>query len=202
MDVDQIAEGLWRWTTRHPEWTPDADWPAEVGCVYYEAPGAVVLVDPLVPSEPDQRERFLAALDRDVERAGRPLTILITVHWHRRSADELAERYGAAVWTSESSEATPGGVEAIEADRKDEVLVWIPEHRAVVAGDVLLGDDTGGVRLCPESWLPAGVGHEELRENLHPLLELPVERVLLSHGEPLLGNGAEALARALGAPTS
>ena len=39
----------------------------EVGSVYYEADDAVVLIDPIVPSE--DRERFLDALDRDVERA-------------------------------------------------------------------------------------------------------------------------------------
>ncbi len=71
MDVEQIAEGLWRWTARHPEWRPDADWPPDVGCVYYEGPDAVVLVDPLVPQ--DDADRFWAALDRDVERAARDL---------------------------------------------------------------------------------------------------------------------------------
>ena len=197
MDVEQIAEGLWRWTTTHPEWRPDADWPAEVGCVFYEGPDTVVLVDPLVPVEPDQRERFLAALDRDVERAGRPLEIALTVHWHRRSIDELAERFGARIWTGESGEPSPGGVEPIEADRKDEVLLWIAEHRALVAGDVLLGDDEGGVRLCPADWLPRGTTTADLREALRPVLELPVERVIVSHGTPVLEGAKEALSRAL-----
>jgi hypothetical protein len=55
------------------------------------------------------------------------------------------------------------------------------------------------VRLCPESWLPSGVGHAELRTALAPLLELPVERVLVSHGVPVLGGGHAALAKALAA---
>ncbi|HEY9456357.1 MAG TPA: hypothetical protein VIQ56_00485, partial [Gaiella sp.] len=57
----------------------------------------------------------------------------------------------------------------------------------------------GGVRLCPESWLPSGVGHAELRTALAPLLELPVERVLVSHGVPVLAGGHDALAKALAA---
>jgi glyoxylase-like metal-dependent hydrolase (beta-lactamase superfamily II) len=87
------------------------------------------------------------------------------------------------------------------AHRKDEVLVWIPEHRVLVAGDVLLGDDAGGVRLCPESWLPDGIGHAELRAVLRPLLELPIKSVLASHGEPVRSGAARALAKALDAPT-
>src|SRR5919197_2108682 len=49
MQVQEIALGLWRWTGMHPDWTPgDASpegWEQEVGCVYYEAPAAVVLID-------------------------------------------------------------------------------------------------------------------------------------------------------------
>ena len=37
----------------------------------------------------------------------------------------------------------------------------------------------------------------ELRESLRPLLDLPVELVLVSHGEPVLENGREAIAAAL-----
>jgi hypothetical protein len=42
MQVARIAEGLWRWSAYYEEWRED------VGCVYYEAPDAVVLIDPLV----------------------------------------------------------------------------------------------------------------------------------------------------------
>jgi hypothetical protein len=37
----------------------------------------------------------------------------------------------------------------------------------------------------------------QLRKALQPLLELPVEMVLVSHGEPVLSGGREALVRAL-----
>jgi len=66
-----------------------------------------------------------------------------------------------------------------------------------VPGDVILGSEGGGLRLCPESWLPAGVGHARLRGILAPLLELPVERVLVSHGEPVSENARARLAEAL-----
>ena len=58
---------------------------------------------------------------------------------------------------------------------------------------MILGADGGGLRFCPESWLPDGVGHAELRTSLYLLIELPVERVLVSHGAPVLADGARAL---------
>lgn len=49
------------------------------------------------------------------------------------------------------------------------------------------------------SWLRylKGIDGTELRVLLAPLLDLPVERVLTSHGEPVLARGREALAGAL-----
>ena len=83
MVVQEVAAGLWRWTGEHPEWTPEQGgpegWERDVGCVYYEAPEAVVLFDPLVP--PEDEERFWRALDRDVERVGKPVCVLATVRW-------------------------------------------------------------------------------------------------------------------------
>ena len=39
--------------------------------------------------------------------------------------------------------------------------------------------------------------HDDLRASLRPLLDLPVELVLVSHGRPLLSDGREALAAVL-----
>ncbi|MBA2357225.1 MAG: hypothetical protein H0V84_02215, partial [Actinobacteria bacterium] len=61
----------------------------------------------------------------------------------------------------------------------------------------LLGDGAGGVRICPPSWLPKGTTLENLRDSLRPLLDLHVERILVSHGEPVLAGGRDALTRAL-----
>jgi len=81
VDVQRLADGLWRWTT------------PEAGCVYYEAPDAVVLFDPLVPA--GEEEEFLAYLDRDVERLDLPVSILLTAARNERSASLLCERYRA-----------------------------------------------------------------------------------------------------------
>jgi hypothetical protein len=138
----------------------------------------------------DEPKRFWRALDRDVEQAGKPVAVLLTVHWHGRSADEIAARYGAR-------REPPAGVEVFPVERGyEEVVFWLPEHRALVAGDALLGADDGGVRLCPPSWRTK-TDDAVFRSSLERLLELPVERVLVSHGEPVLENGRDALARAL-----
>jgi glyoxylase-like metal-dependent hydrolase (beta-lactamase superfamily II) len=212
MEVAEIAPRLWRWTGYHEEWRE------EVGCVYYETEDGVVLVDPLVP--PEDAERFLRALDRDVRKLALPVHVLVTVFWHTRSSAAMVERYGARVWAPRGARAAvarragvvtdafepgdrlPGGIRALRTARRGEVAYWIDRHRALVPGDVLLGDGAGGIRMCPESWLPRAKKHSDLAASLRPILDLPVERVLLSHGDPVLAAGREALARALAAPSS
>src|SRR5262245_13502429 len=172
MDVRELRPGLWRWTARHPDWTPEEDdWDQEVACLYVETDEAVVLVDPLVPDGPHEAERMLTALDADVARLGLPLAIVLTLFWHERSAGELASRYGAEIWATVAAvkrlevrvdrpfapgDRVAGGIETIDAHRRDEVLLWLPPYRTLVAGDVLLGDEAGGLRVCPDSWLEPG----------------------------------------------
>jgi glyoxylase-like metal-dependent hydrolase (beta-lactamase superfamily II) len=207
VDVTRIAEGLWRWTGRHEEWKDD------VGCVYLESADGVCLFDPLVP--PEDAERFWSALDRDVEKLNGRVHVLITVHYHARSAREIVGRYGAELWAPLRARAAverragrvdhafrpgdrlPAGIEALPSGRRTEVLYLLAEQRALVPGDVLLGDDSGGLRLCPRSWLPASVDLDEVRASLRPLLDLDLDRVLVSHGSPVLSAGTDALAKAL-----
>jgi len=187
VQVDQLASGLWRWTAPHPDWKEGDDWEQEVGCVYYEAADAIVLIDPLVPPE---RERFFEALDRDVERRGLPVSIVLTCKWHVRSADELTERYDAG-------DAPPAGVEPVLVlPEIEETLWWLPEPSTLIVADVLIGAPDG-ISVCPDSWLEDEASPQTIRAALQPLLGLPVERVLVSHGEPALENGRAALERAL-----
>lgn len=187
MRVDDLAPGLWRWTAPHPDWKQGDDWDEEVGCVYYEAAAATVLIDPLVPPE---RDRFFEALDRDVERRGLPVAVLLTVPWHERSTAELVERYAA-------TDEAPVGVQPFAVAEVDETLWWLPEQATLVAGDVLLGADAG-IAVCPDSWLDERSSPQSIRAALRPLLDLPLDRILVSHGEPVLSEGRAALERALG----
>ena len=199
-ELSELAPGLWRWTSPHPDWTPDAapgspgDWPRDVGSVLCETDHATALIDPLLP--PD-RDRFLRGLDRLVRGRGVPVLALTTIGFHRRSRDELADRYGAS--TSRAKRELPDGIESFPIRGAGETMFWLARQRALVPGDRILGAG-GALRLCPESWLhylPSGLTLEGLRERLRPLLELPIERVIVSHGEPVLADGREALAEAL-----
>lgn len=193
----EIAPGLLRWTAPHPDWNPQAergsaeDWDQLVGSVLYELPDTVVLIDPLLPS--DGRARFLEWLDERV--AGRPVSILTTIRWHRRDRAELAERYRAN--TSRAWNVVPAGIEQRPLHGGGETLFWLPAVATLVAGDRLVGAH-GGLSVCPQSWLEGvRADRADLAGLMRPLLELPIERVLVSHGEPVLHDGRAALVRAI-----
>lgn len=188
--LEEVRPGVKRWLGEHPEWRPeedelDASYRA-VASLLYHARNAVVLIDPLV------RDELWPALDAEVEEGGAPVVVLTTIKFHTRSRDEVARRYGAKLGR------LPEGVRAFPAERGDEVAFWLEEPRAVVFGDAVLGDQHGGLRLCP--WFRDDEGRERTRQALLPLLELPVDLVLPAHGEPVLAGGRDALARALDSP--
>ena len=138
--MQEIESGLWRWTAPHPEWDPDptptTGWIEEVGSVYCELPGAILLVDPVVPADAGDAARLWSALDRDVERLGRPVCVVVTVHWHRRGADAVVARYGA------HDGVVPDGARAIAlGDPIGETAYALPQFRALVVGDVVIGGD-------------------------------------------------------------
>jgi hypothetical protein len=201
--VDEIRPGLWHWTAPHPDWKPSdggpEGWEQEVSAYAYVADDALVLIDPLtVPP------------DLDDLRGARPTAVLLTCEWHQRSTPELA-RAGAAIFAPafqidrveaqatpyDEAAALPGGVEVQGVGTPEEAALWIPEHRALAVGDVLLGR-AGGVRLQPDSWLGSGVSPQAFRAGLRPLLGLPVEVLLLTHGGPVT-EGRAAIAAALDA---
>jgi hypothetical protein len=209
--MQELRPGLFHWTTRHPDWTPEEGgpdgWDPIVASYLYESADGVLLFDPLLEDNSPEWDHLSAK----VEQHGPP-HVLLTLFWHVRSTPAVTERYpGTRVWahaqmpwierTRERVEVTdafqlddslPGGV---QARQPREVVYWIPEHRALVAGDVLLGTANGGVRPTP--WLGENTTPEDLRLNLLPLLDLPIELLLLMHGDPVLENGRSALARAL-----
>jgi hypothetical protein len=190
------------WSAPHPDWEErsapggSGDWERLVGCVLYELPDTVVLIDPLLPA--DERDAFLEWLDARV--AGRPVSILTTIQWHRRDRAELAARYRAN--STRAWNRVPAGVEPKRLHRAGEILFWLPGALTLVAGDRLIGaegEDAGAeLRVCPESWLEGvSADRAEVAGLMRPLLELPIERVLVSHGEPVLRGGHGALARAI-----
>ncbi len=197
MQVRELATGLWYWTAvtrpghRRTAWTPALTAGIRGRVLLLRRPNEICLFDPLIPME--DRDRFFEALDRDLEQTGKVVRILLTVDAHRRSAADLAERHGvdAPPLPPERPEL-PTGVE-IAAEAAGEFVFWLPEHRALVAGDLILGRAHG--LEVPRTWLEDG--YDAAITALRPLLELPVDRVLVTHGEPVLEDGLEALEKAL-----
>jgi glyoxylase-like metal-dependent hydrolase (beta-lactamase superfamily II) len=200
---EEICPEIWRWTAPHEEWKK------EVASFAVEAASELVLIDPLLVG--DQWEQ----LDEAVE--GRQLHVLLTIHWHARSAAEVATRLpDTRIWAHSrnraavarrapvtdvfrSGEELPAGLVALKARPRSEVLFWEARSRALIAGDALLGDGERGPGLhtCPASWLPQPNSLADLRRALEPALDLPVEVVLPSHGAPVLKGAKKELERAI-----
>jgi hypothetical protein len=194
MEITEIAPGLRYWTAPHPEWRGATDWPEDVGCVYYEASDAIVLIDPLLPK--GEEGAFWAMLDAAIERSALPVGVLLTAPWHERSAPVVAERYGATVWVRESPDVLPEGVEVFvpAGGSKEQVAFFLRPHQALVVAEFFMGAD-GGLRVCAS---PTLADKHAFDESLRALLDLPIDHVLVSHGEPVLHDGKRRIAEALG----
>jgi hypothetical protein len=194
MEITQIAPGLRYWTAPHPEWRGATDWPEDVGCVYCEASDAIVLIDPLLPN--GEEDEFWAMLDAAIERSALPVAVLLTAPWHERSAPVVAERYGATVWVCESRDLLPAGVEVFvpAGNSEGQVAFFLRPYQALVVAEFLMGAD-GGLRVCLS---PTLTDRHAFDESLRTLLDLPIDHVLVSHGEPVLHDGKRRIAEALG----
>jgi glyoxylase-like metal-dependent hydrolase (beta-lactamase superfamily II) len=96
--------------------------------------------------------------------------------WLRRERPDNWRAYAAG-------DRLPGGIEAFPGHKVNDLVLWVESQGAVIAGDTLV--DFGSGLEMNERWLAdVGATREQVVEGLRPLLELPVERVLLTHGGP------------------
>jgi glyoxylase-like metal-dependent hydrolase (beta-lactamase superfamily II) len=201
---EEVRSGLWRWAAHHQEWKKD------VAAVAVASRSDLVLIDPLLVG--DQWRQLEEGLGE------RQLHVLLTIHWHARSSAKIADRFGGTrIWAHSRNRAAverrspvtdvfrigdelPGGLVAFEARPRSEVLLWVPQSRALIVGDALLGDGEKGKGLhtCPTGWLPQSTSLPDLRSALRPILDLPVEVVLPSHGAPVLSGAKEELVKVAG----
>jgi hypothetical protein len=225
MNVTRISDSLWRWTAPHPAWKPTDEsptgWDRDVGCLLFEPEdGGIILIEPLVPAGAEAT--FWKHLDRDVERRGGRVRILIANAWHGRSAREVRARYGAAVSVHAHRDvakdvqadvthavegdvaALPGGVTAHRVFGCDggECILELPRGQGLVFADAVMEVGGGELRTLPSAWTPKETRDQvqpRLRELLRSLLDRPLERLLPSHGEPVLRDAHAALERAIAA---
>ena len=132
----------------------------------------------------------LAALPQDAE---------TTIHGHRACAKRLKDE--SAFREIEPDTPLPGGVTAhtIGKPRRYETPLHLPSHDALVFGDAVAEVD-GRLVVWATDKVDAKVERfyrERFNPTLEPLLELPFDAVLATHGQPLLTKGKRALKRAL-----
>jgi hypothetical protein len=171
--VHEVADGLWTWTGEHPDWNNDPHWGPEVRSYALRTDNGLALIDPIAP--PDEVTR-----EDNVE-------VVLTADWHSRDAEKL----GLPVRGGE----LPPGMNAQPAFFPGERTLWLPAHNALVAGDCLPG---GGA--IPDAWLEsewAKATREEYNLKLRPLLDLPIELLLPTHGDPVVEDAHARLAKAL-----
>jgi hypothetical protein len=206
--VRELEAGLWHWQAPHPDWTPDEPWPQGVSSYAIEDGASVLLFDPLaVPSEildlAADREPIVVLTapwhERDtqslVERLGVPVFVPAP-----DTADDLVRKFGITpedadggspdiAWLVGRGEAhlysagdrLPIGIEAFLGREHNDLVLWIERRQAVIPGDTLVDFGRG---LEINERLRGGVTREQVVERLRPLLALPVEVVLPTHGAP------------------
>ena len=208
----ELRSGLWHWEAPHPGWQPSEPWSQAVSSYAIDDGERLLLFDPMAP--PSEIEELAATREtaivltapwheRDtrslVDRLGTP------VHAPRpESAQDLMDKYGITAeqagdgspdlrWllTGEAGEArwyspdegAPAGIEAFPGREPCDLVLWIEDRRTVISGDTLV--DFGQGLEIPQQWLRPAVTREQVIESLRPLLELPVEHVLPTHGRPM-----------------
>jgi hypothetical protein len=189
--IEDLGGGIWRWALPHPEWRPTT---RLVGCYAVRTGADTVLIDPL----------FGDAAELDPVVQGR-VTVAITTTYHVRSAAEAARRWDARiVGHPDLARRLPKGLKVHES--ADGVTLHpIPRHKervvqvadALAFGDRIIGTDDG-LRI----WATGRMSEryrEQLTGWLAKLLELDFERVLTTHGAPVLKDGRAALETALAA---
>jgi glyoxylase-like metal-dependent hydrolase (beta-lactamase superfamily II) len=209
--VRELQAGLWHWQAPHPDWEPSELWSKKVSSYAIDDGERLLLFDPLaVPTDlgdlAASRETAIVLTapwhERDaqslVERLGVPVytplpdTAENLMRMYGITAEQAGDGSPDVVWLLKEGigEAHPYaagdrldvGVEAFPGQKRNDMVLWIESHGTVIAGDTLV-DFGRGLHINPR-WLSPETTREQVVEGLRPLLELPVEHVLATHGGP------------------
>jgi len=210
VQVIDLGPGLWIWRLEHPSWNEQCDWQEVVTSVCVDAGNERWLLDPLLP--PDDATQVWERLDRK-----RPTAVAILIPDHNRPAwgttehsiDAVVRRYGCRAfgpdnWSENKPPRTP--LQKIEPDQElpggllpfrdprgwSETPLWLPEQHTLVFGDALT-ERGGALRV----WM-SPTHQERAIPDLRAMLDLPFERLIISHGEP--SHTRQALEQALERP--
>jgi glyoxylase-like metal-dependent hydrolase (beta-lactamase superfamily II) len=208
----ELERGLWHWQAPHPDWRSSEPWDQNVSSYAIDDGERLLVFDPIAPpSDIDdlaaERETAIVLTapwhERDlrglVERhdvsvyAPRPDSAEDLMRMFGLTAEQAGDGSPDLVWLRaerpdnwrpyEAGDQLPGGIGTFAGHKRNDVVLWVESHCAVITGDTLA--DFGSGLEMNERWLQGvGTTREQVIENLQPLLELPVERVLATHGGP------------------
>ncbi|MGD2061402.1 MAG: MBL fold metallo-hydrolase [Acidimicrobiia bacterium] len=199
--IIDIEPGLWIWRIDHPTWASETGGDRVVTSVCVEQGGEIAVVDALAPPPGTGIWERLEA---------RPPTMAVVLKPdHVRSVDLFVKRFGIPAYGPDlfhrddipetdlepvyPGTVLPGGFRALYDGRwRNETPLWLADHKTIVFADALttLG---GELQVWATPW------HEERSlPALQAMLDLPVERIIISHGEPVHDRAEfeRALARA------
>lgn len=189
VEMRDVAPGLWIWRARHPGWKEGDDWPPVVTSTFVESGGERLVLDPLAPPA-DATELWKRLDDRP------PTAAVVLMPDHIRDIDKFVGRYrvrafGPMFFFRDDIPKTelepirpdvvlPGGLVALYDGRgRGETPMWLPEQRVIVFGDALT-EREGVLRVWDSP------SHEKrVIPALKAMLDLPFEKVIVSHGEPV-----------------
>lgn len=197
--MEEIAPGVHHWTAMRET----------IGMrvsSYWLVPERVVL-DPMLPEE---------GIEAFAEEP--PEHVLLTNRHHNRDAADFVAAYGATLHVVQEGmheyedrsdldpipfdfgDELPGGLRdhRVYEGWPDEGAVEVPRVRALAIADGVMRDGDGALTFVPDNLLgddPAAVrrglaeGYADLARQLDP------QHLLLAHGDPVVGGGAQALLR-------
>jgi hypothetical protein len=191
----ELAPDLWHWTARRDSIGMDVS--------SYALADGRVLIDPLIP--PQGLEWF--------EQHAAPEHVLLTCRHHDRDAWRLRAAFGCTVHCVRQGlhelegrgpvepfdfgDELPGGVVAKEvgALSPDEGALYIAARRALAVADgVVRWPGVEGLAFVPDHLMDEPERTKAgLRDAYRRLAELDLELLLLTHGDPVVGDASAAL---------
>jgi len=189
VEFHDVADGLWIWRVEHPHWKENQGWDPLVSSTCVESENEILILDPIAPS--NVADEIWKRLD-----IRPPTAVVILKPDHVRDVDVFVRRYSARAFGPDRFDRydipethlkpiypgsrLPGGLVALYDGRgRNETPVWLPQHRTIVFADALTAPN-GELRVWDTPW-----HQERALPALRELLQLPFERVIVSHGQPV-----------------
>jgi hypothetical protein len=196
MSTPTLPPEIRHWSGRHPN--------LGMAVSSYALVAEGVLLNPLVPDDPSVLDgvdlRAIVLTNRHHVRGSASLGGgTLPVHVPQAGMWDLGD-VDLDLRPYVDGDGLPGGLRAFEVGvlSPDEFAVHAPEHRALAVADGVMRDGDGPLATFPDHLL--GDDPDAVRRGLGQAFtracdELDFDHLLLPHGDPVVGDGRERLAR-------